>query len=55
MFYAGAFVVTNRLGVTIDKVVGRKEPVLKRSQNKIKELRKDLSHNFRHWERLEKR
>ena len=36
-------VVTNRLGVRIDKVAGRKEPMLKRRlQNKIKELREDL-------------
>ena len=66
MFHAGAFVVTNRLGVTIDKVAGRKEPMWKRRlQNKIKELRKDLSQleaskdkdisNFRHWERLERK
>ena len=52
--------VTNRLGVKIDKVAGRKEPVWKRRlQNKIKELRKDLSQleaskdkdisNFRHY------
>ena len=45
---------------------GRKEPVLKRRlQNKIKELRKELSQleaskdkdvsNFRHWERLERK
>ena len=58
MFYAG--VVTNRLGVKIDKVAGRKEPMWKRKlQNKIKELGKDLSQlevskdkdisNFRHW------
>ena len=26
MTYAGAFVVSNRLGVKIDKVAGRKEP-----------------------------
>ena len=26
LFYAGAVVVTNRLGVKIDKVTGRKEP-----------------------------
>ena len=25
LFYAGAFVVTNKLGVKIDKVAGRKE------------------------------
>ena len=65
LFYPGAFVVTNRLGVKIDKVAGRKEPMWKRRlQNKIKELRKDLSqleaskdkdiNNFRHWERLER-
>ena len=66
LFYAGAFVITNRLGVKIDKVAGRKEPMWKRRlQNKIKALRKDLSHleaskdkgisNFRHWERLERK
>ena len=27
LFYAGAFVVTNRLGVKIDMVAGRKEPM----------------------------
>ena len=66
LFYAGAVVVTNRLGVKIDKVAGRKEPMWKRRlQNKIKELRKDLSQleaskdkdisNFRHWERSERK
>ena len=65
LFYAGAFVVTNRLGIKIDKVAGRKEPMWKRLQNKIKELRKDLSQlevskdkgtsNFRHWKRLERK
>ena len=66
LFYAGAVVVTNRLGVKIDKVAGRKEPMWKRRlQNKIKELRKDLSQleaskdkdisNFRYWERLERK
>ena len=66
LFYAGAAVVTNRLGVKIDKVVARKEPMRKRRlQNKIKELRKDFSQieaskdkdisNFRHWERLERK
>ena len=66
LFYAGAFVVTNRLGVKMDKVAGRKEQMWKRRlQNKIKELRKDLSQqeawkdkdisNFRHWERLERK
>ena len=44
LFYAGAVVVTNRLGVKIDKVAGRKEPTWKRRlQNKIKELWKELS------------
>ena len=63
LFYA---VVTNKLGVKIDKVAGRKEPMWKRRlQNKIKELRKDLNQleaskdksvsNSRHWERLERK
>ena len=44
LFYAGAVVVTNRLGVKIDKVGWRKEPMWKkRLQNKIKDLRMDLS------------
>ena len=66
LFYAGVVVVRNRLGVKIDNVAGRKEPMWKRRlQNKIKELRKDLSQletskdkdisNFRHWERLERK
>ena len=66
LFYAGAFVVTNRLEVKIDNVAGRKEPMWKRRlQNKIKELRNDLSQleawkdkdisHFRHWERLERK
>ena len=66
LFYAGAFVVTNRLGVKIDKVAGRKKPMWKRRlQNKIKELRKVLSQleaskdkgvsDFRHCERLERK
>ena len=66
LFYTGAFVVTNKLGVKIDKVAGRKEPMWKRRlQNNIKELRKDLSQleasidkdisNFRHRERLERK
>ena len=66
LFYAGAVVVTNRLGVKIDKVVGRKEPMWKkRLQNKIKESRKDLIQlealrdkdisNFKHWQRLERK
>ena len=45
MFYAGAVVVTNRLGVKVAIVAGRKEPMWKRRlQNKIKKLRKDLKH-----------
>ena len=66
LFYAGAVVVTNRLGKKIDKVAWRKEPMWKRKmQNKIKELRNDLSQleaskdkdisNFRHWARLERK
>ena len=62
LFFAGAVVVANRLGMKIDKVVKRKEPIWKTSlQNKIKELRKDVSQleaskdkyisNFRHCER----
>ena len=43
LFYAGAAFVTNKLGVKIDKVAGRNEPMWKRLQSKIKELRKDLS------------
>ena len=44
LFCAGAVVVTNRLGVKTDKLTGRKEPMWKRRfQNRIKELRKDLS------------
>ena len=65
LFHA-AVVVTNRLGVKIDKVAWRKDPRWKRRlKNKIKELRKDLSqleaskdkdiNNFRHWERLERK
>ena len=63
LFSAGAVVVTNILEVKNDKGAGRKEPMWKRKlQNKIKELRKDLSQleaskdkdvsNFRHWGRL---
>ena len=66
LFYTGAFAVTKRLGVKIDKVAERKEPMWKRRlQNKTKELRKDLNQveaskdkdisNFRHWERLERK
>ena len=55
-----------KLGVKIDKVAERKEPIRKRrSQDKIKELRNDLSQleaskgkgisNFTHWERLERK
>ena len=64
MFYAGAVVVMTRLGVKINKAVGRKEPMWKRRlQNKIKEFRKDLSQleaskdkeGFKHWERLDRK
>ena len=66
LFCAGAVFVTNRLGVKIDKVARRKEPMWKRRlQNKIEELRKDLGQlealkdkdisNLRHWESLERR
>ena len=66
LFYARAVVVTNRLGVKIDKVAWRKEPKWKRKlQKNIKELRKDLIQlealkdkdisNLRHWERLERK
>ena len=43
LFYAGAVVVTNRLGVKINKSAEKKEPMWRSLQNKIKELRKDLS------------
>ena len=66
MIYTGAVVVPNRLGVKIDKVAWRNELMWKRKlQNKIKELRMDLSQleaskdkgisNFRYWERLERK
>ena len=66
LFYAGAAAVTNRLGVKIYKVAGRKEPMWKRRlQKKIKELRKNLDQleaskdkdisDFRHWGRLERK
>ena len=52
LFYAGADVVMNRLGVKIDKVAGRKEPVWKRRlQNKVKELWKYLSQLARNIEK----
>ena len=44
LFYAGAVLDTNRLGMKIDKAAGRKDPMRKRRlQNKIQELRKHLS------------
>ena len=44
LFYAGGVVVINRLEVKINKAAKRKEPMWQsRLQNKIKELRKDLS------------
>ena len=65
-FYAGAVVVTNRLGVKTDTVAGRKKPMWKeRLQNKIKELWKNLSQldvskdkdisNFGHCGKLERK
>ena len=42
LFNAGAVAATNRLGMKIDKVAGRKEPMRKsRLLNTIKELRKE--------------
>ena len=66
MFYAGAVVVTNRLGMKNDKVARRKKLMWKRRlQNKIKKFRKALRQleisknkdisNFRHWERLKRK
>ena len=66
LFYAGAVVVTNRLGVKINKVAERKEPMWRRRlHNKIKELRKDSRQlesskdkevsNVRHWQTLERK
>ena len=66
LFYAEAVVITNRLGVKIDKVARRKKPMWKRRlQKEIKKLRKNLSQveaskdkdisNFRNWERLERK
>ena len=44
LLYAGAIVLTNRSRVKINKAAKRKEPMWKRRlQNKIKELREDLS------------
>ena len=44
LFCAGAVVVTNILGVKIDKIAGRKKPMWKRRlHNKVKELKKELS------------
>ena len=43
LFYAGAAVVTNSLGLKINKAAERNEPLWKRRlKNKIKELRKDF-------------
>ena len=67
-FYAGVAVVTNRLGVKINKVAERKkrgEMRRRRLQNKVEEMRKDLSQlesskdkvvsNVMHWQTLERR
>ena len=44
LFYAGAAVVTNRMEVKINKAAERNETNVEgRLQNKMKELRKDLS------------
>ena len=66
LFYAGAVFGTNRLGVKINKVAERKEPMWRRRlQNKIKEMRKDLSQlesskdkevsNIRQWQTLQRK
>ena len=66
LFYVGALVVTNRLGVKINKAAERKEPLWRRRlQNNIKELRKDVNQlelskdeevsNLRHWQTLERK
>ena len=65
LFYAGV-VLTNRLGVKINKATERKEPMWRKSlQSKTKELRKDLSKlesskdkeviNVRYWQTLERK
>ena len=47
LFYAEAVVITNRLGVKIDKVARRKKPMWKRRlQKEIKKLRKNLSRSI---------
>ena len=38
LFYAGAVVVANRLGVKIDKVAGRKKPIWKSCKIRLKSL-----------------
>ena len=66
LFFAGAVVVTNRLGVKINKAAERKEPMWRRKlQSKIKELKKNLSQlepskdkevsNVRHCQTLERK
>ena len=66
LFYGGVVVVTNRLGVKINKAAERKEPIWRRRlQNKIKELRQDLSQlesskdeevsHVKHWQTLERK
>ena len=66
LFYAGAVVVTDRLGVKINKAAERKEPMWRRwFQNKIKQLSRALSQlepskdkevsNVRHWQTLERK
>ena len=43
LFYTGASAVTNKLGVNVNKASERKELMRRKLQNKIKELREDLS------------
>ena len=65
LFYPGAVVVINRLGVKHNKAAERKEPMWRRRlQNKIKQLRKDLRKvesssdkevsYVRHWQTLKR-
>ena len=66
LFYGGALVATNRLGVKVNKAAERKEPMWRRRlQNKIKKLRNDLRqlqpskdtevNNLRHLQTLERK
>ena len=66
LLYAGTAVVANVFGVKINESAERKKPLWRRRlQNKIKELRKDLSQlesskgmevsNARHWQTSERK